>query len=294
MKEISEENQWKIFELLEGNLTESEAQDLKKAIEQDADLNRYYLSLKQTYLEPSPIVFPRKNKLLKSAFFKVIYPTYFKYAAAAILIGAVSYLQLFRKSDSITVNRVPQISSTVIPNSNAKNQTYQTHKSESLSLSIPYSKLSLNKRVKRNRRTNIKGLKTFEERKFNPSTKLIEENQFLNQLIDNQYLSNNEKKDIMLKWLLMNSSNPQTQNEQKATASIPVQVNVIQQEILSPVELESIELNEIWVKEAKQMLKQGKIPKLKLVKSKQERKWLPKFDLEIQTETASMIQNIIE
>ena len=51
MKEISEELQWEIFELLEGNLSNEQSSIILNKIKSDKDLEEFYLSLKLTYLE---------------------------------------------------------------------------------------------------------------------------------------------------------------------------------------------------------------------------------------------------
>jgi len=291
MKELSEEKQWKVFELLEGNLSELETQNFMNEINQDPILKDYYNSLKQTYLQPTNVVYPHKNRLIKSINWTISYKSYFKYAVAAMIVGIIGYFQFFQDFDAQNIRPKQQLSSNNYPlNQNSNNAIID----KPVSTIKSAVNIELNKAQVSVHKLHIRPLKSFEVTKFNPSTKLIEENQFLSQLIDNQYLTSNEKKNIMLKWLLMNSSNAEITNNQSVTYPITTEVNVVQQDILSPSELESKELNEIWVKEAKQMLKQGKMPKLKLVKTKQERKWLPKFDLEIQTETTSMVQNIID
>ena len=71
MKEISEEYQWKIFELLEGNLSESEQKILESEINNNASLKLFYQTLKLTYLEPQEIQFPNKQRLLKKSSFTI-------------------------------------------------------------------------------------------------------------------------------------------------------------------------------------------------------------------------------
>ena len=141
----------------------------------------------------------------------------------------------------------------------------------------------------------IKPLVSFRGKAFKPSTKLIDENQFLNQLVDNQYLSNSEKKQMMLKWLLINSNNQEVEVSKNIEVSeIVTEVKLVEQPLLSAEELETAELNEIWVKEAKEMLKKGQFPRIKFVTSKKEKKWLPSVGIEIQTETASMVNQIFK
>lgn len=293
MKEISEENQWRIFELLEGNLSPQEQKMLLDEIEQKSELKDFYLALKLTYLTPEIVEYPNKNKLLKTSIGVVIFQHYLKYAAAAAVIGITAYFQFFKIEN--TVNTTKQVT---VSSSSNQPKTFDVPqiKNELRSNQIIVSTAQRQSYNSNHKTNNIIPLKTFKAKEFNPSIKLIEENQFLNQLLENGYLSNNEKKDMMLKWLILNSNNQNAvvniaENEHKI---IPVEVKVVNQDILSPEELENQELNEVWVREAKQMLKKGKIPKMKLVSTRKENQWMPKFELEIQTASASLVKNILE
>lgn len=286
MKEISEEYQWKIFELLEGNLSESEQKILESEINNNESLKHFYQTLKLTYLEPQEIQFPNKQRLLKTSTFTIFKNLYFQYSAAAILLIIGGYLIVSQKTNQSALHikqEVAMIQSTqsIKPEiKTAKSELNKTHRL--VSVSTPTSITE-----------NIKPLVSFRSKEFKPSTKLIDENQFLNQLVDNQYLSNSEKKQMMLKWLLINSNNQQAELSHNIEVSeIATEVKLVEQPLLSAEELETSELNEIWVKEAKEMLKKGQLPKIKLVRIKKEKKWLPTVGIEIQTETASMVNQI--
>lgn len=286
MKEISEEYQWKIFELLEGNLSESERNSLEREINNNESLNHFYQTLKLTYLEPQEIQFPNKQRLLKKSTFTIFKNVYFQYSAAAILLMIGGYFIVSQKINKSTLKIKQEVSTiqseqTLKPEiKSAKSELTKTHRLVSTPAPKPITE-------------PIKRLVSFRGKAFKPSTKLIDENQFLNQLVDNQYLSNSEKKQMMLKWLLINSNNQQLELSHNIEVSeIITEVKLVEQPLLSAEELETAELNEIWVKEAKEMLKKGQFPKIKFVTTKKEKKWLPSFGIEIQTETASMVNQI--
>jgi hypothetical protein len=90
MKEISEEWQYKMFDLLEGNLSESEKLALLQQIQNDSDLQREFQLLQATYLSPDETeVYPFKEKLLKQSrngFWVKINRSYFAAAASVVLI----------------------------------------------------------------------------------------------------------------------------------------------------------------------------------------------------------------
>lgn len=287
MKEISEEYQWKIFELLEGNLSDNEKDSLLTEIEEDADLQHFYDTLKLTYLEPQKIEFPNKSLLLKKSTFAVYRNQYFKYAAAAAVVITVGvYFLISQKITSPNALFKKEISKIETIKSKDK-VPFETPKGVGLSHNI--NQIEKTTVIQ----APIKSLKPFNTKNFNPSTKLIDENQFLNQLVANEYLNNSEKKQMMLKWLLLNTKNHIINtSENSLETSIHTEVKLVEQPLLSAEELESAELNEIWVQEAKQMLKKGMLPKIKLVTTKNSKKWLPTVGIEIQTETASMVNNI--
>lgn len=286
MKEISEEYQWKIFELLEGNLSESEQEILESEINNNESLKHFYQTLKLTYLEPQEIQFPNKQRLLKKSNFTIFKNLYFQYSAAAILLIIGGYLIVSQKTNQSAMN-IKQAVATIQSTQSIKPEieTAKPEFNKTQRLESAYTPTSITEK--------IKPLVSFRSKEFKPSTKLIDENQFLNQLVDNQYLSNSEKKQMMLKWLLLNSNNQQAELSHNIEVSeIATEVKLVEQPLLSAEELETSELNEIWVKEAKEMLKKGQLPKIKLVKIKKEKKWLPTVGIEIQTETASMVNQI--
>ena len=204
MKEISEEYQWKIFELLEGNLSESERNELEREINNNESLNHFYQTLKLTYLEPQEIQFPNKQGLLKKSTFTIFKNVYFQYSAAAILLMIGGYMIVSQKVNQSTLKIKQEVSTiqseqTLKPEIKpAKSELNKTHR-----LVSAYTPKSITEQ--------IKPLVSFRGKAFKPSTKLIDENQFLNQLVDNQYLSNSEKKQMMLKWLLINSNNQEVE-----------------------------------------------------------------------------------
>ncbi len=292
MKEISEDEQWEIFELLEGNLNLSQQNELLQKIAKNPTLKAFHHSLKETYLDDIQIEYPHKNKLLKTKVVGLKYQSFFRYAAAVVATIGIGYWYMNTQNQNLEIHN-KQISFV------SKFPEKEKLNSDAIEMEVKNGNTKPKNQQKTTRRMiskNIQTLKKFESKAFNPSTKLIEETEFFNQLVANQYLSSSEKKTKMLKWLILNTPNPeiQTDNFAAPNKSVKVEYQVVQQDILSSEEIEAQELNSIWVSEAKQMLKKGQIPKIKLISSKSEKKWLPKFDLEIQTNTASMVRNIIE
>ncbi|MBL7813079.1 MAG: hypothetical protein JNL57_12725 [Bacteroidetes bacterium] len=84
MKEISEAWQMRIFDLLEGNLSEGEKATVLAEIGKDPDLQREYRLMAQTYLKPEEqIIFTRKEDLYRKPGLLVFWSGNRAYAAAA-------------------------------------------------------------------------------------------------------------------------------------------------------------------------------------------------------------------
>lgn len=289
MKEISEELQWEIFELLEGNLSREESLIILNKVKSNKDLEKYYSSLKQTYLEKeSAIVYPDKQNLIKKSVLN-IYVSPLKYVAAAVVVLCVSYLvnnnqptPVALQSSVTKYDTKPLIDSneaTKIEVATPKKLTtlvsLVNNKQNSPS-NIPLEKLSLNKFNRR-------------KKQFNPSTKLIEESEFYNNLTANTYLSEEEKKQIMLKWLLIHSAN------YCACQDDCIDVQPARNIAMNDVEIKNDQqLSKKWISEVKQMIKSGTIPKIKLVSSRKKEKWLPTLGIQVNTENASMVANLIK
>lgn len=67
MKDIGEEKQMMVFDLLEGNLDSASAQKVQALIAADPHMQREYLLMQKTYLVPEPIVFNEKESLKQPA-----------------------------------------------------------------------------------------------------------------------------------------------------------------------------------------------------------------------------------
>lgn len=102
MKEISEEWQMKIFDLLEGNLSGEEKALVEQAIAADAALQREYNLMAKTYLEPEPAVFLQKDTLYRknNGFFVISARWYAAAASVALMIGGVAIYQTYLKRNA--------------------------------------------------------------------------------------------------------------------------------------------------------------------------------------------------
>jgi len=86
MKEISEEMQMRIFDLLEGNLSETEKTLLLQEIAESADLQREYTLMSKTYFEVEPLVYAHKAGLYRPKRGMVYFIPMQRYAAAAAIL----------------------------------------------------------------------------------------------------------------------------------------------------------------------------------------------------------------
>jgi len=290
MKEISEELQWEIFELLEGNLSNEQSLIILNQIKSDKDLETYFLSLKQTYLQiENDIVYADKHSLLKKSTLNVFISP-LKYVAAASVVLCLSYLFYNNQPTPVAMQSKVAVN---VPKRNI--ETKETNKSivnvptEVITSSLPV--LEVNQITTSNISLEKLSLNKFNKHKkqFNPSSKLIEESEFYNNLTANTYLSDEEKKQIMLKWLLIHSAN------YCACQDDCIEIQPTKNIALNEVQVKNDQqLSKQWITEVKQMIKSGTIPKIKLVSSRKKEKWLPTLGIQVNTENASMIANIIE
>lgn len=103
---ISDEQAWQLFELLEGNLTESAAKELFKAMQGDANLKAHYEALAQTYLQPTTTIYPDAPSLKK----KTSNRTVLFYASMSV---AASLVILWFFKATITTQNIAPIQSQV-------------------------------------------------------------------------------------------------------------------------------------------------------------------------------------
>jgi hypothetical protein len=83
---ITEDLEWQLFELLEGNLPPNIAEQLQQRIEKDIHLQAHYQALAQTYSIPTSTEFPEKESLKKRSVRNTIYFYTSLSAAAAVAI----------------------------------------------------------------------------------------------------------------------------------------------------------------------------------------------------------------
>lgn len=100
MKELSEEMQMRIFDLLEGNLSESEKTLLLKEIAESAELQREYTLMSKTYFEVEPLVFAHKTDLYRPKRGIVYFMPLQRYAAAAAILLLAAGGWYFMKEQS--------------------------------------------------------------------------------------------------------------------------------------------------------------------------------------------------
>ena len=105
---ITEEQEWQLFELLEGNLSAEEANRLHQQIESNPGLAQHFKQLKQTYLVATNEPFPDAESLKKYTKNKSISLWIISAAAAAIVI--------------LLLNRNSNVATTAAPKTKALSQ----------------------------------------------------------------------------------------------------------------------------------------------------------------------------
>lgn len=114
MKEVNEYWQMRIFDLLEGNLSADEAEQVKKEIEKEPALKREFDLMRRTYLEADPVVFADKARLYKrngGTFSFIFQRKYAAAAAIAIVFGSITIFWYANRKNEIRteVAQKPQV-----------------------------------------------------------------------------------------------------------------------------------------------------------------------------------------
>jgi hypothetical protein len=100
MKEINEEMQMRIFDLLEGNLSHAEKEALFKEIEQSKELQHEYNLMSKTYLEADAVAFVNKAELYRPKRGSVYFMPLQRYAAAAAVLLLAAGTWYFMKQQA--------------------------------------------------------------------------------------------------------------------------------------------------------------------------------------------------
>lgn len=106
MKEINEEMQMRIFDLLEGNLSSAEKEALFKEIEQSKELQHEYTLMSKTYLEADAVAFGNKADLYRPKRGIVYFLPLQRYAAAAAVLLLAAGAWYFMKNNTPTTPKV--------------------------------------------------------------------------------------------------------------------------------------------------------------------------------------------
>jgi hypothetical protein len=299
MKEISEEQQWLIFELLEGNLSKEESESTLKAVQSSPELFQFYNELKLTYLAPDNSILFNKKQTLKKSIFTVQIQSTLKYAAAIAVFGIISWLFYFSKLNKIN----PQISSIPRIEKQSKNDTENT--------TVPGSKTNLHANTKiKNNRIYQKDNQTISN---NSTVKLVVnapikqldshiittafsfENSFLTQILENQYLSDEEKLSKILKWKRLNADANLNKTENLGNSNLENnKVEIVFTDFKKLEKDHQKQLRKLWFTEARNGLKYGKIPQVKLVSSKKENNWIPQVNLQLKANTTYINASLIQ
>ena len=274
---ISEDIQWQIFEWLEGNLSDRDVEILQQKIEQSTELQQFVYHFKQTYLPlDASEEYPHKQQLLKAAPLRWT-RNWSQYAAAAavVMILGLGYLKFSAQPKNIVApNAVSAVNSTISPKSDIQSKD-ESLKLESMVQSIKIEPKALKKPMVFVAATSHSELPT-ESKLAHLYTSITKSSllkihpeaaDFFHNLMENQYLTSAQKEKTFQKWLVI------YQNRDRKFHAHSV-VNSEQSETMAnvtfkakPISLEEEQqnLSKSFNKEVVAMLKQGKLPKIKLV-----------------------------
>ena len=123
---IPEEIQWQIFELLEGNLSGKESDEIQNLIRSNSSYQTFYRELSLTYLKPETTEYPNKSVLLKTSTrtFKI-----WRNLTILVSSAAAVALLVLNQDTPIQLNPNTTTTTTSTQKNPTENKPSQTHSS---------------------------------------------------------------------------------------------------------------------------------------------------------------------
>lgn len=262
---ISEEQEWQLFELLEGNLSESAAAELHRTLQHDATLKAHYNALAQTYLKPSITHYPDAPSLKKQHVNrKVLF--YVSFSAAA----ALAILWIFRPTVSTHI-QTPHNIATHAANPSSDKSTPKT--SESQPWTVDHDRQAnkkgraiLTQLSESTQNGNLAGLKPEEhnENGVHPLILATEPIRKVKNVNDSSFRRGTE--------ILATQNNANTSNK-------PITHEEIQTAIAQRTPKTKKELLKSFYQDARRMVENGHLPHINVKTVNKDQDWIPEFQV---------------
>lgn len=286
----SENIEWMIFELLEGNLSPQESKDLLKVIQGNSEWKSLLEAYENTYLREEHIEFPHKSRIYRSSKLKISWLQKSVAAASVLLVISVG---LFLKIDSNNTIKSEIVSSTdeaptsqepttplvvkkilkEIP-STTKSIIVQANKAQKVAFKpLPRSAVDTNQLMKRNKKADQDSIQML----------VLAERNFWQQMLSNKYLSDQEKIEKLIKWRNINRGNSDTTSTEEVTALSQIENSDIQMIFTNNSNLyrNSDQTTERWLKNQIDQMKNFRVPAVKVSTRKRENSSIPGITIKL-------------
>jgi len=286
----SENIEWMIFELLEGNLNQQEVLRLKKIIEKNPDWQSLLESYEQTYLEKEIIKFPKKNSLYKTSSIKISWIQ--KSIAAASILLMISLGWYFKlgvtHKNNAKISPHQEIQSIVKKNETTpiikqpkKEKVNNNNKVVSL-VKDPQKKITTSKSLMAKSPVIIEDHTLIKQDSI--QILVLAERDFWQQMLSNKYLTDEEKIEKLIKWRNINRGSADPILNQEENPNIDVQEPSDIKMVFtnnSNLPNNSENTTEQWLKNQIEQVRNFRIPQVQLSTRKRQNSAIPGITIKL-------------
>ena len=285
----SENIEWMIFELLEGNLSSQESKDLLNIIQGNPEWKSLLEAYEQTYLTQDHIEFTKKDAIYKTSKLKISWLQKSVAAASILLFISIGWYLNMDSNNSLN----PEISSVknVSPPSTERSPSIADQKvnkkieSPNKSIAVkalktqkvipqPIAKKAVdtNELIDRNKRMNRDSIQML----------VLAERNFWQQMLSNKYLSDQEKIEKLIKWRNINRGNSSTTSTEEVYALSQSDDQNIEMIFTNNSNLNnSDQTTERWFKNQIDQMKNFRVPAVRVSTRKRENSAIPGITIKL-------------
>ncbi len=286
----SENIDWMIFELLEGNLNPQETKDLLIIIQGNPEWKSLLEAYEQTYLKEEYIEFPHKDAIYKSSKLKISWLQ--KSVAAAIILILIStgwYLKIDSNNsltpEVVSLKNIKPTSPEPLP-SKVGQEVIKEIPTPNKSIVIQNSNPpKLHSKPKKTTAMDTIERLDREKKEYQDSIQMLvlAERDFWQQMLLNKYLSDQEKIEKLIKWRNINRGSSNTTPTEEVNALSQSEDPDIQMIFTNNNDLsnKSDQTTERWIKNQIDQMKNFRVPAVKVSTRKRENSAIPGITIKL-------------
>jgi len=289
MMDVNSENiEWLIFELLEGNLSPQESKDLLNIIQENPEYKSLLEAYKQTYLTVEQVEFPHKDSIYRSSKLKISWLQKSVAAASVLLLISIGWYIKIDSNNTLTpknssVKNIkfnstePSITNQLITKENKtpnKPITVKASKTQNV-VSQPLAKKAVDttELMDRNKQVNQDSIQML----------VLAERDFWQQMLSNKYLSDQEKIEKLIKWRNLNLGSSNAISTEEVNALSQSEDPNIQMIFTNNSDLSNVsgQSTESWIKNQINQMKNFRIPAVRVSTRKRENSAIPGITIKL-------------